>query len=89
MDFDSGTHYRIATGAEYRRPPRENLSRLEGTGVYYAPTFVEAQLCGEDEVIVVGGGNAAGQAAVFLAETAKRVHMSSDLPVWPRACRAT
>ena len=65
----------IATGAEYRRPVCENLSRLEGTGVYYAATFVEAQLCGGDEVIVVGGGNSAGQAAVFLAETAKRVHM--------------
>jgi thioredoxin reductase (NADPH) len=65
----------IATGAEYRRPACENLSRLEGAGVYYAATFVEAQLCGGDEVIVVGGGNSAGQAAVFLAETAKRVHM--------------
>jgi thioredoxin reductase (NADPH) len=48
---------------------------LEGAGVYYAATFVESQLCGGDEVIVVGGGNSAGQAAVFLAETAKRVHM--------------
>ncbi|MGB8640907.1 MAG: NAD(P)/FAD-dependent oxidoreductase, partial [Nitrososphaeraceae archaeon] len=65
----------IATGAEYRRPACENLSRLEGAGVYYAATFVESQLCGGDEVIVVGGGNSAGQAAVFLAETAKRVHM--------------
>ena len=65
----------IATGAEYRRLPLENLSRFEGAGVYYAATFVEAQLCGGEEVIVVGGGNAAGQAAVFLAETTKRVHM--------------
>jgi thioredoxin reductase (NADPH) len=65
----------IATGAEYRRPPCKNLLRFEGAGVYYGATFVEAQLCGGEEVIVVGGGNSAGQAAVFLAETAKRVHM--------------
>jgi thioredoxin reductase (NADPH) len=65
----------IATGAQYRKLPVENLSRFEGTGVYYGATFVEAQLCGGEEVIVVGGGNSAGQAAVFLAQTAKRVHM--------------
>jgi thioredoxin reductase (NADPH) len=65
----------IATGAEYRRPPLKNLSRFEGAGVYYGATFMEAQLCSGKEVIVVGGGNAAGQAAVFLAETTKRVHM--------------
>jgi thioredoxin reductase (NADPH) len=65
----------IATGAEYRRPSWENPSRFEGAGVYYGATFVEAQLCGGEEVIVVGGGNSAGQAAVFLAQTAKRVHM--------------
>ncbi len=65
----------IATGAEYRRPPCKNLLRFEGTGVYYGATFVEAQLCGGEDVIVVGGGNSAGQAAAFLAETAKRVHM--------------
>ena len=65
----------IATGAEYRRPPCKNLSRFEGAGVYYGATFVEAQLCGGEEVIVVGGGNSAGQAAVFLAETTKCVHM--------------
>jgi thioredoxin reductase (NADPH) len=65
----------IATGAQYRRLPLENLSRFEGAGVYYGATFVEAQLCGGEEVIVVGGGNSAGQAAVFLAETTKRVHM--------------
>jgi thioredoxin reductase (NADPH) len=65
----------IATGAEYRRPPCKNLSRFEGVGVYYGATFVEAQLCGGEEVIVVGGGNSAGQAAVFLAENTKRVYM--------------
>ena len=54
----------------------ENLSRFEGAGVYYGATFVEAQLCGrEEEVIVVGGGNSAGQAAVFLAQMTKQVHM--------------
>ena len=65
----------IATGAEYRKPPLEHLSRFEGAGVYYGATFVEAQLCGGEEVIVVGGGNSAGQAAVFLGQKAKRVHM--------------
>lgn len=65
----------IATGAEYRRLPVENLSRFEGSGVYYGATFVESQLCGGEEVIVVGGGNSAGQAAVFLAQSARRVHM--------------
>jgi thioredoxin reductase (NADPH) len=66
----------IATGAQYRKLPLEKLSRFEGAGVYYGATFVEAQLCGrEEEVIVVGGGNSAGQAAVFLAQKTKRVHM--------------
>ena len=65
----------IATGAEYRRPRLENLSRFEGAGIYYGATFVEAQLCTGEEVVVVGGGNSAGQAAVFLAQTASRVHM--------------
>ena len=65
----------IATGAQYRRLPLENLSQFEGAGVYYGATHLEAQLCGGEEVIVVGGGNSAGQAAVFLAETARRVHM--------------
>src|SRR6187200_3292829 len=65
----------IATGAQYRKLPLENLSRFEGAGVYHGATFVEAQLCGGEEVIVVGGGNSAGQAAVFLAQTAKRVYM--------------
>ena len=65
----------IATGAEYRRPQLENLQRFEGMGVYYGATFLESQLCKGDEVIVVGGGNSAGQAAVFLAESAKYVHV--------------
>src|SRR3954453_18889283 len=65
----------IATGAQYRKLPLENLSRFEGAGVYHGATFVEAQLCGGEELVVVGGGNSAGQAAVFLAQTTKRVHM--------------
>src|SRR3989441_5241970 len=65
----------IATGAEYRRLPIDNLSRFDGAGVYYAATFMEAQLCAGEEVIVVGGGNSAGQAAGFLAETARRGDM--------------
>jgi thioredoxin reductase (NADPH) len=65
----------IATGAEYRRLSLDNLSQFEGAGVYYGATFVESQLCRGEDVIVVGGGNSAGQAAVFLAETARRVHM--------------
>jgi thioredoxin reductase (NADPH) len=65
----------IATGAQYRKLPLENLSKFEGDGVYYGATFVERQLCGGEEVIVVGGGNSAGQAAVFLAQTANRVHI--------------
>jgi thioredoxin reductase (NADPH) len=65
----------IATGAEYRKPQLKNLSRFEGAGIYYSATFMEAQLCGGEEVIVVGGGNAAGQAAVFMVQSTKRVHM--------------
>ncbi len=65
----------IATGAEYRKLPVDGLQRFEGAGVYYAATFMEAQLCAGEDVVVVGGGNSAGQAAVFLAGTARRVHM--------------
>lgn len=65
----------IATGAQYRKLPLENLSKFEGAGVYYGATFVERQLCGGEEVIVVGGGNSAGQAAVFMAQTARRVNI--------------
>ena len=65
----------IATGARYRRLRVENLERFEGTGVYYSAMPMEAQLCRGEEVIVVGGGNSAGQAAVFLAQTSKRVHI--------------
>jgi len=65
----------IATGVQYRRLALNNLSNFEGAGVYYGATYVEAQLCDDEDVIVVGGGNSAGQAAVFLAQTARRVLM--------------
>jgi thioredoxin reductase (NADPH) len=65
----------IATGAEYRKLALPNVPRFEGAGVYYGATFIEAQTCGGEEVVVVGGGNSAGQAAVFLAQTARRVHV--------------
>jgi thioredoxin reductase (NADPH) len=65
----------VATGAAYRKPAIENLSRFENIGVYYAATFTEEQLCRGEDVAVVGGGNSAGQAAVFLAQSASRVHI--------------
>ena len=66
----------IATGARYRKPSLANLGEFEGVGVYYNATFMEeAQLGEADEVIVVGGANSAGQAAVFLAQTGRRVHV--------------
>ena len=65
----------LAMGAEYRKLPVASVPRFEGVGIYYAATFMEAQLCGGAEIAVVGGGNSAGQAAVFLAQTARRVHL--------------
>jgi thioredoxin reductase (NADPH) len=65
----------IATGAQYRKLDVPDLARFEGVGVYYAATFVEAQRCSTDEVVVVGGGNSAGQAATFLAQSARHVHV--------------
>ncbi|MGH9443555.1 MAG: FAD-dependent oxidoreductase [Thermoanaerobaculia bacterium] len=65
----------LATGADYRRLALDNLSQFEGAGVYYGATFIEAQLCSGEEVIVVGGGNSAGQAAMYLAQTARKVHL--------------
>ena len=61
----------IATGAQYRKLPLENLSRFEGAGVYHGATFVEAQLCAGEEVIVVGGGNSAGQAGCIFGTDCK------------------
>jgi len=63
----------IATGAQYRKPDIDNLAHFEGVGVYYGATPVEATRCEGEDVIVVGGGNSAGQAAVFLASSVARV----------------
>jgi thioredoxin reductase (NADPH) len=65
----------IASGAHYKKPMLENLAKFEGQGVYYGATYIEAQLCGKEENIVVGGGNSAGQAAVYLSQTSGKVHM--------------
>lgn len=65
----------IATGAQYNKPRLANLAQFEGLGVYYGATYMESQLCEHEDVIVVGGGNSAGQAAVFLSQTARKVYM--------------
>jgi thioredoxin reductase (NADPH) len=65
----------IATGARYREPAIENLGRFSGVGVYYAATHLEAKLCEGKEIVIVGGGNSAGQAAVFLADVCRHVHI--------------
>jgi thioredoxin reductase (NADPH) len=65
----------VASGARYRRPKIENLADFEGRGVWYWASPIEARLCAEQEVVLVGGGNSAGQAAVFLSDHARKVHM--------------
>jgi thioredoxin reductase (NADPH) len=65
----------IATGAQYNKPPLANRERFEGEGVYYGATHIESQWCEGERVAVVGGANSAGQAAVFLAQSAHHVHM--------------
>jgi thioredoxin reductase (NADPH) len=65
----------VATGARYRRPPIPNLSTFDGRGVSYWASPVEAKLCEGEEVALVGGGNSAGQAVVFLAPKVKRLHL--------------
>ena len=64
----------VASGAQYRKLSVENYGQFENRGIYYAATAMEAVLCRDNEVIVVGGGNSAGQAAVFLSGIAKHVH---------------
>ena len=80
IDLDSGGQVQgrsviVAAGAQYRRLEVENLTRFEGTGVYYGATQVEAQLCRNEAVAVIGGGNSAGQAAMFLSTFAKHVYL--------------
>ena len=70
----------IATGAQYRRLPIDHIERFEGRGVYYGATPMEAQLCGGSEVVVVGAGNSAGQGAVFLSQSATKVHVMYRRP---------
>jgi thioredoxin reductase (NADPH) len=65
----------VASGARYRRPEIQNLADFEGRGIWYWASPIEARLCAEQEVVLVGGGNSAGQAAVFLSGHAKKVHM--------------
>jgi thioredoxin reductase (NADPH) len=65
----------IATGAQYNKPRIANLEQFEGQGIYYGATYMEAQLCEQGETIVVGGGNSAGQAAIFLSQTARKVYL--------------
>jgi thioredoxin reductase (NADPH) len=80
MQLDSGEKLRarsivIASGARYRKPNLPGLERFEGRGVYYSASFMEANFCANEEVVIVGGGNSAGQAAVFLSQHAKHVHI--------------
>jgi thioredoxin reductase (NADPH) len=65
----------LAAGAQYRKLELPNLAQFEGVGVYYGATNVEAQFCGKQEIVVVGGGNSAGQAAIFLSTVAKHVYL--------------
>ncbi len=65
----------LASGAQYNKPPIKHLEKFEGLGVYYGATKMESQLCADEEVVVVGGGNSAGQAAVFLSQNARKVYM--------------
>jgi thioredoxin reductase (NADPH) len=65
----------IATGAQYNKPKAASEDKFQCQGIYYGATFMEAQLCENDEIIVVGGGNSAGQAAVYMSQTASKVHM--------------
>lgn len=65
----------VATGVQYRRLPLENLEELEGAGVFYSATEMEARFCARTEAVVIGGGNSAGQAAMYLSRAAAHVHL--------------
>jgi thioredoxin reductase (NADPH) len=78
--FDNGQRVRakaivVATGVQYRRLPLERLADFEGAGIYYAATEMEARYCKETEAVIIGGGNSAGQAAMFLSRSACRVRV--------------
>jgi thioredoxin reductase (NADPH) len=78
--FDNGERVRgravvVATGVQYRRLPIDRLADLEGAGVYYAATEMESRYCRETEVVIIGGGNSAGQAAMFLSRSARCVRL--------------
>ena len=80
LQFDDGGTVQsrsliVATGVQYRRLNLANLRQFEGAGVYYGATPVEAQICADQEVAIVGGGNSAGQAAIFLSTVAKHVYL--------------
>ncbi len=80
VQLDDGTEIKaravvVATGARYRKLDLPNYAVLEGNGIYYAATNMEAGLCAGQEVVVVGGGNSAGQAAMYLARSAGHVHI--------------
>ncbi|MEL6563318.1 MAG: FAD-dependent oxidoreductase [Pseudomonadota bacterium] len=74
-DWVSARALIVATGVQYRQLPLERLADFEGAGVYYAATDVEARYCKDTDVAIIGGGNSAGQAAMFLARTARHVHV--------------
>jgi len=65
----------VATGACYNKPTSVALDRFAGRGIHYGATHIESQMCEGEEVVVLGGGNSAGQAAVFLSQSARRVYM--------------
>ena len=65
----------VSTGVQYRRLPLDGIETFEGAGIFYAATDMEARFCRNTEAVVVGGGNSAGQAAMYLSRTAKRIHL--------------
>jgi thioredoxin reductase (NADPH) len=78
--FDTGERVRggavvVATGVQYRRLPIDHLAEFEGAGVYYAATEIEARYCKGTQAVIIGGGNSAGQAAMYLSRSAKCVHV--------------
>jgi thioredoxin reductase (NADPH) len=78
--FDNGQRVRakavvVATGVQYRRPPLDRLADFEGAGIYYAATEIEARYCKGTETVIIGGGNSAGQAAMFLSRSARCVRL--------------